>query len=110
MILVYIVDIHTPLKFNVVYLKISPSKKEIPALEIINFNFHVKLWGVYIDRQRQCKPVVSLFQLFPTDHKEFSPWLSIIRFGFSRPKLFPGCDQHNLEKMSLADLHISNIV
>lgn len=32
--------------------------------------------------------VSQLFQLFPTDHKEFSPWFSIIRFGFSRPKLF----------------------
>ena len=51
--------------------------------------------------------VSQLFQLFPTDHKEFSPWFSIIRFGFSRPKLFPGCDQHNLEK---CPLHIPNIV
>ena len=38
-------SILTPLKFNMVHLKISPLEKEIPTLEIIIFRFYVKLQG-----------------------------------------------------------------
>ena len=54
----------TPLKFNMVHLKINPGKED-SFLETIIFRFHVKLWG--------CKLYFPLASLWYPSHKEILP-------------------------------------